>query len=150
MMNSNRIQISANVYLVPEANELIFKTNQGEDRVRIEPLMVQLLKAIANKKNDLVSRQELVDEVWEGNTGVGNKALTKNIYKIRKVFEQQGVESAIETIPKKGYRLKVIPIKSKQVSYKPWVIAAAVVVAFIAIKLVIPGLFHGLSHKMMH
>ncbi|MCE7997138.1 MAG: helix-turn-helix domain-containing protein [Roseivirga sp.] len=150
MINSNHIQISTKVYLLPEANELVFKTDMGDDRVRIEPLMVQLLKAIADKKNRLVTRQELVEEVWEGNIGVGNKALTKNIYKIRKVFEQQGVECAIETIPKKGYRLKVTRTKSKPISYKPWMIAAAVVVAFIAMKLVVPGLFHGLSHGMMH
>jgi len=54
----------------------------------------------------LVTRKQLIDEVWEGNYPVGDKALSTAIWNLRKLFADS--EVFIETIPKKGFRLSII------------------------------------------
>lgn len=151
-MKPNRLQISARAYLDLLTNELVFSRGDYEHRCRLEPLNIQLLEALINDGNAIVTREHLIAEVWDGNTGVGNKALTRNIYKLRKIFEKNGLGDLIETIPKKGYRVKVSKPKKhlKPRIYRKWVLAAAVVVALVIMKLLIPGLLHGFSHRMMH
>lgn len=57
----------------------------------------------------LVTREELIEHVWDGNIYVGDKALTNAIWQLRSEFEQLGIENLIETVRKRGYRLSVNP-----------------------------------------
>lgn len=57
----------------------------------------------------LVTREELIEHVWDGNIYVGDKALTNAIWQLRSEFEQLGIENLIETVRKRGYRLSVHP-----------------------------------------
>lgn len=150
-MAENRVRISDRVYLDQFSNELIFLTKSGENKERIEPIVVQLLDTLARATGSVVSRQQLISLVWDGNEGVGDKALTKNIYKLRKVFRKNGWKHAIETIPKKGYRLAAGPCKLKRpFPRKTLAIAAAVVLGFIILKIVFPELGHVAQHAMRH
>lgn len=64
-----------------------------------------VLKQLLDQQNEVVTREQLIEQVWEGNFLVGDKAISTAIWNLRKVLEGSSV--SIDTIPKKGYRLSV-------------------------------------------
>lgn len=153
MNGRNQHQINDEVLLDTDTNELVFNANQEHSRIRIEPIMAKLLLAIVAREGQPITREELIEEIWDGNENVGNKALTKNIYKIRKVFETTETTNPIETLPKKGYRLylqkKEIAMK-KNYSRVALMVTSSLIILFMVIKLFIPGIFHMLTHRLGH
>jgi TolB-like protein/DNA-binding winged helix-turn-helix (wHTH) protein/Flp pilus assembly protein TadD len=72
---------------------------------RIEPKAMRVLRTLADRAGQVVSRDDLLSTVWAG-TVVGDEALTQTIIKLRKALGDNPRSSAyIETIPKGGYRL---------------------------------------------
>ena len=64
---------------------------------------MQVLVALARKRGQVVSRDELIETCWEGRI-VGDDALNRCISKIRKLGEANNA-FRLETIPRVGYRL---------------------------------------------
>ena len=76
---------------------------EGEQRV--EPKLALLLSVLARQSGDVVSRDELIDEVWDGAYGA-DQSLTNAVSQLRKILgDTEDETSAIETVPKRGYRL---------------------------------------------
>ncbi len=71
----------------------------------LEPRIMQVLVALARKRGQVVSRDELIETCWEGRI-VGGDALNRCISKIRKLGEVRGY-FRIEAIARVGYRLWV-------------------------------------------
>lgn len=73
---------------------------------------MMVLLQLAEHSGTLVQRQQLIDQVWQGNEFVGNKALSNIIWQIRKILANAHPEQAetIETISKEGYRL-LLPVE---------------------------------------
>jgi len=72
---------------------------------KLEPRSMELLIYLSERPNQVVSRQEIEENVWNGRI-VGYDALSGSIAKIRKAFGDTGkIHRVIETIPKAGYRL---------------------------------------------
>lgn len=69
----------------------------------IEPRVMQVLVALARKRGQVVSRDELIETCWEGRV-VGGDALNRCISKIRRLGEAKG-DFRIEAIARVGYRL---------------------------------------------
>jgi DNA-binding winged helix-turn-helix (wHTH) protein/TolB-like protein/Tfp pilus assembly protein PilF len=87
--------------LDPATNEI----SRGSERVHLEPKAVDLLVALARRPNEVVSREELLSQVWAG-VVVGDDVLTQAVIKLRKALGDASAEPAyIQTIPKRGYRL---------------------------------------------
>jgi predicted Zn-dependent protease len=64
-----------------------------------------VLVHLANHPGQVVTRQELLEEVWAG-TNVVEAVLTRAVSLLRRAFgDEPGAPCRIETIPKKGYRL---------------------------------------------
>ncbi|HUL92660.1 MAG TPA: winged helix-turn-helix domain-containing protein [Burkholderiales bacterium] len=82
--------------LDPATNEI----SRGSERVHLEPKTVDLLVALASRPNQVVSREELLSQVWSG-VVVGDDVLTQGVIKLRKALG----DALIQTIPKRGYRL---------------------------------------------
>ena len=79
--------------------------SQGEKTTRLEPKVMDLLVYMAEHSGEVLSRDELLDDVWQG-TVVGYEALTNAVIKLRKAFGDDARHPRIiETYPKKGYRL---------------------------------------------
>ena len=81
----------------PATNDI----SRGDERVHLEPKVVDLLLALARRAGQVVSREELLLQVWPG-VVVGDDVLTQGIIKLRKAL---GEPEHIQTIPKRGYRL---------------------------------------------
>ncbi len=76
-----------------------------DHRNRMPPKPMDLLYLLA-EEGGTVARDEIIERVWEGNIYVGKRAVNDAIWRLRKALDQDPEQaSAIETIPKIGYRL---------------------------------------------
>jgi TolB-like protein/DNA-binding winged helix-turn-helix (wHTH) protein/Tfp pilus assembly protein PilF len=81
------------------------RVSRGDDRVKLEPKVMQVLLYLVEKAGQVVSRQELEEHVWK-NQIIGYDALSRTIINIRKALNDSARDPrVIETIPKVGYRL---------------------------------------------
>jgi TolB-like protein/DNA-binding winged helix-turn-helix (wHTH) protein len=69
----------------------------------LEPRVMQVLVALARRRGEVTSRDQLVQECWAGRV-VGEDALQRCIAKVRRLAQARG-SFAIETIARVGYRL---------------------------------------------
>ena len=80
------------------------------ETLRLEPRAMEVLMALAARAGQVVSREELLAEVWPG-VVVGDDALTQSIIKLRRALgDNPRAPSYIETISKRGYRL-IAPVR---------------------------------------
>ena len=97
-------------WIDPAANEL----GRADETVRIEPKAMEVLMRLAERADQVVSRDELLATVWPG-VVVGDEALTQSIIKLRRALgDDPRSPSYIETIPKRGYRLIALVGKSEK------------------------------------
>jgi len=76
----------------------------GEE-VRIEPKVMEVLVYFASRQGEVITRDELEQDVWHGAL-VGYDAVTSTIIKLRKALKDEAKNPRyIATIPKKGYQL---------------------------------------------
>ena len=80
--------------------------------VRLEPKMMGVLLCLVQRSGDVVSKEQIVQEVWHG-TFVTDDVLIRCVSELRKAFgDNAGKPTFIATIPKRGYRLLIpaVPI----------------------------------------
>jgi len=77
------------------------------DRMFLRCQLNKLLLTLLKNNNKVVSRESLIDEIWNGNYLTGESALTHSICILRKVLSDLGGnKKRIITISKYGYSLK--------------------------------------------
>lgn len=96
---------------------------------RMQPQILKVLVALARRRNQVVTRSELVDCCWDGRI-VGDDVINRSILMLRQFAERAGGLS-IETVPKAGYRLVEARTGSKPWPYR-WLVAAATILLVIA------------------
>ncbi len=73
----------------------------------IEPKVMQLLVMLVNAGNDVVSRESLISTLWP-DVVVGEDTLARTVSRLRSVLGDSASNSRyIQTIPKKGYALRI-------------------------------------------
>lgn len=65
-----------------------------------------IFKHLLDRQGNIVSRDELMTELWDNNEFLGDNALTVNISRLRAKLADFGYEDAIETKKKQGYILQ--------------------------------------------
>lgn len=75
----------------------------GPESETLEPRVMQVLVALFQRRNEVVSRDELIGRCWGGRI-VGEDAISRCITRVRKLGETHQA-FALETIPRVGYRL---------------------------------------------
>lgn len=81
------------------------RLRRGGRVVKLEPRTMAVLVYLAARAGQVVTREELEEEVWSGRV-VGYEALSNAIAKLRRAFEDHPKQPRIiETVPKAGYRL---------------------------------------------
>jgi DNA-binding winged helix-turn-helix (wHTH) protein/TolB-like protein len=77
----------------------------GDELVRVEPKVADLLHAFLRRPRQVLSRAELLDAVWPG-VVVGDEALSQSINKLRRALGDTTRDGTyLQTVPKRGYRL---------------------------------------------
>ena len=77
-------------------------TRNGE-ALRPPPKVFDLLVALLRRPGHLLTKDELLSEVW-GDTFVEEGNLAVNVNRLRRLLEGESGQAYIETIPKSGYR----------------------------------------------
>lgn len=65
-----------------------------------------IFKHLLERQNNIVSRDELMTELWDNNEFINDNALTVNISRLRAKLGDFGYEDAIQTKKKQGYILQ--------------------------------------------
>ena len=82
------------------------KIINGDEQRPLRNKVMLLLVYLADNHHRLVSRKELIEVIWSGNDGVGEKALTNAIWQLRNALGKPPVcAECILTVPKSGYQL---------------------------------------------
>lgn len=96
------------VEIIKVGNWLIFPDNnklclQGEEYF-IEPLAMEVLVFFSNHPQQVISRNQLIEAVWNGRV-VGDHAVYRIINKLRQTLARDQSHEYIRTVRKKGYQL---------------------------------------------
>jgi DNA-binding winged helix-turn-helix (wHTH) protein/Tol biopolymer transport system component len=77
----------------------------GQNTLRMEPMMSELLAYFCRHPNQILSKEQLLEDVWHGRY-VSDNTVSKLITKLRKVLQDDArAPEFIITVPKRGYRL---------------------------------------------
>jgi DNA-binding winged helix-turn-helix (wHTH) protein len=83
----------------------------GGETVQVQPKVMGLLVCLAGHAGEVVTKAELVEEVWAG-AHVTEHALARAVCELRKLFGDSAQRPrVVETIPKVGYRL-IAPVSA--------------------------------------
>jgi Tol biopolymer transport system component/DNA-binding winged helix-turn-helix (wHTH) protein len=81
-----------------------FRLTKAGAPLRIEPKALEVLIYLVERRDRVVTKQELLDTIWQG-TVVTENALTRAVAQIRKVLgDDLQSPKYIQTVPTKGYR----------------------------------------------
>lgn len=96
--------------VLPMLGRIVF---EGE-AVQVQPKIMELLVCLARHAGRVVTKAELIEEVWSG-AHVTDHALARAVYELRKLFGDSAQRPrVVETIPKIGYRL-IAPVGVERV-----------------------------------
>lgn len=107
----------------PQLNRIV----RADDEVHLEPRVMELLIYLAGRHGQVVSKEEIVQAVWEGQF-ITDSALTRAMADLRKALgDDVRNPRFIATISKRGYRL-IAPLR-RQVAARPESISEAAAVS---------------------
>ena len=93
--------------VAPSRNVLV----RGDEQVRVEPRVMDVLVHLARHAGHVVSKDDLVEQVWKCRH-VTDDVLTVTIYALRKALGDDARRPRyIETVSRRGYRL-IAPLQS--------------------------------------
>src|SRR5262245_36601412 len=85
----------------PELNRIV----TPQSTVQLEPKVMRVLLCLAARPGEVITKEQLFQEVWEG-AFVTEDVLTRAIGELRRIFGDDAARPrVIETIRKSGYRL---------------------------------------------
>lgn len=113
-----------------------FELISADSRTKLEPLPFAFLCFLIEKKGEIVSREALLEYVWE-NRVVSDDSIRKVVKKLREAFGDDAKSpSYIKTIPLKGYSLvaPVVENNDKSTAIKrPFIGLFLVILAIVAL-----------------
>ncbi len=83
---------------------------RGEEQVRLEPRVMDVLVHLAERADEVVSKQELIEHVWKGRYTTDD-VLSVAIYSLRKALGDDARRPRyVATVSRRGYRL-IAPVQ---------------------------------------
>ena len=78
---------------------------KGEEEIVLTKNEMIIFSYLLTNKNEIVSRDELMTELWNNDEYINDNALTVNISRLRDKLEELGYDDMIETRKGQGYIL---------------------------------------------
>ncbi len=113
----------------------------GERREHLEPLVMKVLVALASEEGNVLSKDELIERVWDGRAQ-SDEPLNRCISVLRrKLGDDSRKPTFIENIPRRGYRL-MVPVlaiaaaasePAPRRNWLPWIAGGAAIAVFVAV-----------------
>ncbi len=103
--NIEKIQdkINCKEFIINLSKSSIVKEGKKIELTRNE---LKILKYLAKKRNTIVSREEIMDSLWESESFIDDNTLTVNITRLRNKLEELQLKELLETKRGQGYILK--------------------------------------------
>jgi len=103
MLNPERERFSLGDWVVDAPGNRLLR---GEESRPLRHKAMALLVLLARHAGETVSREEIVNSIWDGNQFVAPKAINTAIWTIRQALgDDPDAPRYLETVAKKGYRL---------------------------------------------
>ena len=102
-MRSEQDKINAGDFIINLSKSTIIKDNKEIDLTKNE---LKILKYLNEKRGKIVSREEIMDYLWESDSFVDDNTLTVNITRLRNKLEELNLKELLETKRGQGYILK--------------------------------------------
>lgn len=96
-------KINCNEFILNTSKSTIEKENKEVELTKNE---FKILYYLVSKRNKIVSRDEIMTYLWEGEMFVDDNTLTVNINRLRKKLQDIDLKDIIETKRSQGYILK--------------------------------------------
>lgn len=84
------------------------RLERGELSADLTPNECKLFDALGSRAGAIVSRNALLEKLWDDVQFVDDNTLSVNVTRLKKKLEQLGIVGAIETVRGQGYRLNVV------------------------------------------
>lgn len=101
--NTAMAKINANDFVLNISES---KLERGEIQVELTKNERKIIQCLLNKRNNIVSREEIMEYLWNTNEFVDDNTLTVNIARVRNKLEEIGLKEILETKRGQGYILK--------------------------------------------
>ena len=104
--NSNsepKNKINAKDFILNISNSTIIKDDKIIDLTKNE---YKILKYLIENREKIVSREDIMDVLWENDCFIDDNTLSVNITRLRSKLEELGLKDIIETKRGQGYMLK--------------------------------------------
>src|SRR5262245_24864836 len=86
-----------------------FRASRRGADLHLAPKAFDVLVYLLDRPGELVTKQELIDAVWEG-AAVTDNAITRVVAQLRRALDDPADQPRyIETIPRRGYRFLLPP-----------------------------------------
>lgn len=102
-MRSEQDKMDAGDFIINLSNSMIIKDGKEIDLTKNE---LKILKYLNEKRGKIVSREEIMDYLWESNSFIDDNTLTVNITRLRNKLEELNLKELLETKRGQGYILK--------------------------------------------
>lgn len=83
------------------------RLEKGNDKIELTGNELKIVKCLARNKGKIVSREDMMNDLWDSEAFIDDNTLTVNIARIRKKFEEIGLPDVIETRRGQGYILQI-------------------------------------------
>ncbi|WP_017813415.1 MULTISPECIES: response regulator transcription factor [Paenibacillus] len=93
----------AGLRLYPERMELVY----ADHTILLTRKECDIISSLMERHPRVASREALLEKLWDDQTFVDENTLNVNITRVRKKFQELGLEDAVETVRGLGYRLYV-------------------------------------------
>ena len=95
--------INCNQFSINISKNTIIKENKEIELTRNE---FKILKYLVDRREKIVSREDIMEELWESESFIDDNTLTVNITRLRTKLEELGLKELLETKRGQGYILK--------------------------------------------
>ncbi len=101
--DNSQEKINAQNFIINLSNSTVIKEDKEIELTKNE---IKILKYLNEKRNKIVSREEIMNYLWDSETFIDDNTLSVNITRLRKKLETIGLQELIETKRGQGYILK--------------------------------------------
>lgn len=98
-------KIECNDFILNLSKSQIEKDDKAIELTKNE---LKILKFLIERKGKIVSREEIMEYLWDSETFIDDNTLTVNMTRLRNKLDQIGLKELIETKRGQGYILKVV------------------------------------------
>ncbi|WP_026675291.1 response regulator transcription factor [Alkalihalobacterium bogoriense] len=101
--HGERVLVQDGLCLYPERLELHFRN----EVLALAKKETDIIESLMERYPRVAGRQDLLEKLWDDQAYVDENTLNVNIARVRKRFQEVGIEDAVETVRGAGYRLRI-------------------------------------------